>query len=312
MGKSASRNPGSPIVWRERLDMHGMFGMERSSAAAGAPSCRPSRPVDLQRLQRAVGEGRIRVDALRGTSRLHRLYQDGCAKIRLPRDAESRGLEAVLLNTAGGLTGGDRLTWRADVAAGAELTLTTQACERIYRSTGAAAEVWTHLSAGPNATLSWLPQETLLFDQGSLERRLDVELAAGARFLAVEAVVLGRTAMGEQVRFGRLRDRWRVRRAGRLAFADDLRLEGEIARVVAAPPLLAGGCAFASLLLVADDAQSRLSAVRDALGPSGGASAFDGKLVARIAAADGRALRRVLAPALEALHGAALPRIWRA
>jgi len=103
----------------------------------------------------------------------------------------------VLINTAGGLTGGDRLIWRADIDAGAELTLTSQACERIYRSTGAPAEVRAHLAAGPGAVLSWLPQETLLFDQGSLVRSLDVELAAGARFLAVEAVVLGRTAMGD-------------------------------------------------------------------------------------------------------------------
>jgi urease accessory protein len=301
----------SSIAWRERLEMHGTFGMEQGSADGADPPAVASPSFAVQRLQRAAGEGRIRVDALRGASRLHRLYQDGCAKIRLPRDADARGFEAVLVNTAGGLTGGDRLTWRADVDAGAELTLTTQACERIYRSTGAPAVASAYLSAGPDAALSWLPQETLLFDQGSLARSLDVELAAGARFLAVEAVVLGRTAMGEQVRSGRLRDRWRVRREGRLVFADDVRLEGEIARVVAAAPLLAGGSAFASLLLVADDAPSRLPAVRDALGSTGGASAFDGKLFARIAAADGRGLRRALVPALEVLHGAALPRIWR-
>jgi urease accessory protein len=263
------------------------------------------------RLQRAEGEGRIRVDALRGDPRLHRLYQEGCAKIRLPRDAEALGIEAVLINTAGGLTGGDRLTWRAEADAGARLTLTTQACERIYRSNGDAARVQVQLTVGPGAELHWAPQETLLFDEGSLERSFEADLAADARLLAVEAVVLGRTAMGEQVRNGRLRDRWRVRREGRLVFADDLRIEGEVARLTAAAPLLAGGCAFASLLLVADDAEQRLAAVRDALGATGGASAFDGKLFARLVAGDGRALRRALVPALEALRGAALPRVWR-
>ena len=263
------------------------------------------------RLQRAEGEGRIRVDALRGAARLHRLYQDGCAKIRLPRDADARGLEAVLINTAGGLTGGDRLSWRAETDAGAHLTITTQACERIYRSSGGPAQVSVQLTAGPGAELHWLPQETLLFDQGSLSRTFEADLAGDARLLAVEAVVLGRTAMGEQVRNGCLRDRWRVRREGRLVFADDVRMEGEVARITAAAPLLAGGCAFASLLLVADDAEQRLAAVRAALGPAGGASAFDGKLFARIVAQDGRALRRALVPALEALRGAALPRVWR-
>jgi urease accessory protein len=270
----------------------------------------PEAPV-RPRLQRAEGEGRIRVDALRGPSRLHRLYQDGCAKIRMPRDADAEGLEAVLINTAGGLTGGDRLTWRAEADAGARLSLTTQACERIYRSDGPPAKVEVQLSVGRDAELHWLPQETLLFDQGSLVRGFEADLAAGARLLAVESVILGRTAMGEQVRSGRLRDRWRVRREGRLIFADDVRLEGEIARVTAAAPLLAGGCAFASLLMAADDAETRLADVRDALGAAGGASAFDGKLFARIVAADGRALRRVLVPALEALRGAPLPRVWR-
>jgi urease accessory protein len=262
-------------------------------------------------LQRAEGEGRIRIDALRGAPRLHRLYQDGCAKIRLPRDAAAEGLEAVLINTAGGLTGGDRLTWRAEADAGARLTLTTQACERIYRSNGGPAKVAVQLAAGQGAEIHWLPQETLLFDRGSLARTLEADLAGDARLLAVEAVVLGRTAMGEQVHSGRLRDRWRVRREGRLVFADEVRMEGDVARITGAAPLLAGGCAFASLLLVADDAERRLAAVREALGRAGGASAFNGKLFARLVAQDGRALRRALLPALEALRGAALPRVWR-
>ena len=262
-------------------------------------------------LQRARGTGRIRVVAEAGVARLDRLYQEGCAKIRLPRDPDAAGLEAVLINTAGGLTDGDRLAWRAEAEAGARLTLTTQACEKVYRSRGARAEVAVALRAGPEARLDWLPQETILFDGGALSRRLDVDLAAGARLLAVEAVVLGRTAMGERVRRGLLRDRWRVRREGRLVFADDIRLEGEIDRLGARAPLLGGGCAFASLLLVADDAEDRLAPVRAALGEHGGASAFEGKLTARVVAADGLALRRALIPALEALRGARLPRVWR-
>ncbi|CAN7572903.1 urease accessory protein UreD [Phenylobacterium sp. LjRoot225] len=253
----------------------------------------------------------MRIHAVDGVSRLHRLYQDGCAKIRLPRDAEALGLEAVLINTAGGLTGDDRLSWSADADAGARLTVTTQACERVYRSNGGPAKVEVRLTLGEAAELHWLPQETLLFDQGALARSLEADLAADARLLAVESVVLGRTAMGEQVLAGRLRDRWRVRREGRLVFADDVRMEGEVARISAAAPVLAGGCAFASLLLVADDAHERLDAVRSALGDSGGASAFDGKLFARLVAHDGRALRRALIPALEALRGSALPRVWR-
>ena len=274
---------------------------------------RTSRPP----LQRARGAAMVRVRAeLGGATRLERLFQDGCAKIRLPRSAQvaavgAEGVEAVLINTSGGMTGGDRLAWSAEAGAGARLTLTTQACEKIYRAQDDRAEVAVALNAGSGALIEWLPQETILFDGGALERRLEADLASGARLLAVEAVVLGRTAMGERVRRGLLRDRWRIRRAGRLVFAEELRLDGDLAGLSARPTALAGACAFATLLWVADEAEAALPAVRAALGPGGGASAFDGKLVARIVAKDGLALRRALLPALEALRGHPLPRVWR-
>jgi urease accessory protein len=263
-------------------------------------------------LQRAAGAGRIAVRAEAPVTRLARLYQDGCAKIRLPTDHAARGLEAVLINTSGGLTGGDRMSWRVDAEPGAALTLTTQACEKVYRARDGRAEVTVSLNAAAGARIDWLPRETILFDGAALSRTLEADLAPDARLLAVEAVVLGRTAMGETVRRGALRDRWRIRREGRLVFADDLRFEGPISALAALAPTLAGGKAFASLLLVADNAARFLTPLRQAIGAAGGASAFDGKLFARIVAADGLALRRVLLPAIASLRdGEPAPRVWR-
>jgi urease accessory protein len=271
------------------------------------PASLPHLPV----LQRAYGAGCIAVTAEAGRTRLARLYQDGCGKLRLPKDARAEGLEAVLINSSGGLTGGDRLEWAADAGRGARLTLTTQACEKIYRARDGVAEVRTQLNVGVGARLHWLPQETILFDGGAISRTLEADLAEDARLLALEAVVLGRTAMEETVRMGALRDRWRIRRAGRLVFADDLRLEGAIAEAAAAAPLLNGARAFASLLLVDDDAGRFVTPLRAALGPTGGASAFDGRLFARVTAPDGFALRRALLPALAVLRdGQPLPRVW--
>jgi urease accessory protein len=261
---------------------------------------------DLTPLQRAKGCGRIVVNA-RG---LERLYQEGCSKIRLPRGGS--GLEAVLINSSGGLTGGDRLEWTAAAGPGARLTLTTQACEKVYRARDGRAETRVSLTVGAGGRLDWLPQETILFDGGVLARRLETDLAPGARLLAVEAVVLGRTAMGERVRAGELADRWRIRRDGRLLFADDLRLAGPIAATAERPAVLAGATAFASILLVADDAERFLGPLRATLGANGGASAFEGKLFARIVASDGFDLRKRLLPALEVLRdGEPLPRVWR-
>ena len=273
-------------------------------ATAFAPALPP--------LQRAIGAGRIVAKAEAGTTRLARLYQDGCAKIRLPKDHAALSLEAVLINTAGGLTGGDRLAWTAEAGPGAALTLTTPACEKVYRARDGRAETTVSLVLGAGARLDWLPQETILFDAGALSRRLEADLAPDARLLVVESVVLGRTAMGETVRLGELRDRWRIRRDGRLLFADDLAFTGAVADLADRAPTLAGGRAFASLLLVAPDAERFLPPLRQAIGEAGGASAFEGKLFCRIAAADGLALRRALLPALHVLQdGEPCPRVWR-
>jgi urease accessory protein len=272
----------------------------------------PASPAAIRpALQRARGEGRIAVAAPSGETRLQRLYQDGCAKIRITRDAAARGLEAVLLNTSGGLTGGDRLAWRAEAGPGAHLTLTTAACEKIYRARDGEARTSVSLDVAKGGRLDWLPQDTILFDGAALDRRLDADLAADAVLLACEAVVLGRSAMGEEVRQGRLAEHWRVRREGRLVFADDLRFDGPIAELADQPPLLDAARAYAGLLLVAPDTEARLADVREAIGGAGGASAVDGRLFCRIAATDGLALRRALIPAIAALRGAPPPRIWR-
>ena len=272
----------------------------------------PASLPELPKLQRARGAGRIVVATDGGRTRLVRLFQDGCGKVRLPRDARAVGLEAVLINSSGGLTGGDYMEWLATVGDGARLTLSTQACEKVYRARDGEARQRVGLILGDGARLDWLPQETILFDGGALSRTLEADLAADARLLVVEAVILGRTAMAETVRHGLLRDRWRIRREGRLVFADDLRLDGAIAELTAKAPVLGGGRAFASLLLVDEDAGRLLAPLRAALGTHGGASFFDGKLFARVVAPDGFILREALLPALEILRdGEPLPRVWR-
>ena len=168
--------------------------------------------------QRTKGVARLATKSVAGKTRLDIFYQESAAKIRMPESYDGR-MEAVLINTSGGLTGGDRISWQVDAGANTDVTVTTQACERIYKSAGGHAEVNTTLSAGADAVLHWLPQETILFDQGALKRTLDVTLHETAEFIGLEAVLLGRKAMGEIVRSGLFRDRWRIRRSGALIHA---------------------------------------------------------------------------------------------
>jgi urease accessory protein len=248
-----------------------------------------------------------------GRDRLATFFQSGAAKMRLPRVAPGEPLEAVLLNTAGGITGGDRLRYEVEVGAGARATVTGQAAERIYRRSHGVAEVENHLSVASGASLAWLPQETILFDRSALSRRLDADVAVDSTLLAAESFVLGRAAMDETVRTAQVSDSWRIWRGGRLIFADAVRLEGDPTAILAGPATGRGARAFATLLLVAPDAAARLEAARAALAEAigeAGASAWNGMLVARLVAPSGQALRHDLIRLIETLRGAAMPRVW--
>lgn len=259
------------------------------------------------KLQRARGTVCVAAKLRGGETVLDRLYQSGSAKARVPK---GDGFEVVLLNTAGGVTGGDLFENTISAASETAVTVTTQTAERIYRSTGEDGRVTNTLTIAARARVDWLPQETILFDRARLRRGLNVDMAADATLLAIEPLVLGRAAMGETVSQGFLSDQWRVRRAGRLVYADALRLEGDIAARGLAPASLNGAIACASLLYCGPDAEDRIAELRAALANDGGASAWNGMLVARIVTANGAMLRAALIRTVSVLRAGPLPRVW--
>ncbi len=232
-------------------------------------------------------------------------------KALFPRSAGA-GLEAVLINTAGGITGGDEFSLTARARADARLTLTTQAAERAYRALpGEVARVENRLSAADGAQLCWLPQETILYDGSALSRRLRIDLAEGASLVMVEALVFGRAAMGETLTNVTLRDRIEIRRGGRLAYLDAIALAGDAAGELARPFTAAGAGAMASVIYVAADAAAACGNVRTLAGESAGASLLEDDMLAlRFLAPDSYVLRQKLIPVLNRLTGEALPRCW--
>lgn len=241
----------------------------------------------------------------RGEGRLRRLHQQGCMRILMPRGRA----EAVLVNTAGGIAGGDRLRTEIHAGRGERLTLTTQAAERVYRSTGAAGRVANLLTLEDGARIDWLPQETILFEGSSLERRLTVTMAESATLLAVESLVFGRAAHGEVLRCLRLRDHWRIHRGPRLIHAEAVRLDA----MPAGQATLNGVRAAATLILAAPGAADELDAAR-ALIPQGaeaGISALPGMLVARFLAPSSQALRAALIPLIGHFRAGPPPRVWQ-
>ena len=256
-----------------------------------------------------------------GTSRLSDLYQRAPCRMLFPDVEDGEPLQAVLLTTTGGLTGGDRTQVEFNVGANARATLATQAAEKLYRALPGAAPVQCSLAlrAGADSWAEWLAQETILFNGAQLRRSFCADLAPGARMLAVESIVFGRQAMGEELHVGLLHDSWRIRRAGRLIWADALRLDGDIAALRRAPFGHGDARACATLLYAGPDSGEFLDPVRTVLGDAAedcGATLLDGLLIVRLLDSDPPRLRaRTLSIAGLIRHSAAgisrtLPRVW--
>lgn len=259
---------------------------------------------------RARGAVTFDVHLVDGRTRRRQLHESGSLRVRFP-SPEDDGLTAMFVNTAGGAAGGDRFDIDITAGEGTRLTMSTAAAEKVYRSHGPAAEINIALRAQAGAHLSWLPQETILFDQARTTRSIDIDLAETASLVLCEIVVFGRTAMGEVMRSGSFVDRWRLRRGGRLVFAENVRLDGDIAAKLAAPAIANGGLAIATALIVPGDEAllERLRAAAEQAGCEVGVSQWNGFAMVRICAQDAAKLRADMM-ALLSQSGAMLPRMW--
>lgn len=265
------------------------------------------------------GATRLRVGLDSGETRLRDLYQRAPCRLLFPQYEAGEPLHAVLLTTSGGLTGGDRIAALLQADAGARVQLTTQAAEKLYRArdTDDATRVEIEVKAEAGAWVEWLAQETILFDGARLRRRFNADLASGSRMLALESIVFGRTAMGEDFTQGLLHDAWRVRRGGRLVWADALHLD-DMARARQRPWGIGAARACATVLYAADDAATLLDPLRDTLNGVAGAAAtaLDGLLIVRLWSQDAALLRTQTATLAAWLRHAAaglaarLPRVW--
>ena len=269
--------------------------------------------LNKQPMQRSQGAVRISFKpSHNGRTVLDGLYQQGCLKARLPKQTAS-GHEAVLINTAGGLTGGDALSinvaWHAETSA----AITTQACERIYKSTGEDASIASRLTVGEQAVACWLPQETILFEGARLDRKTHVSLSKSSTLIACEAVIIGRPAMGEYVHTAGLRDEWIIERDGKIVFVDRLNLSGDVSALLDKTAIAQGARAFASIITAGPDCGRHCDLARGIIaehGVFGGSSNLDGVCLTRILAPNGHELRKVVMPLLSALCDTDLPRVW--
>jgi urease accessory protein len=260
---------------------------------------------------RARGRVAFDVHLKDGFTRRGDLHESGSLRVRFP-SPEGEGLSAVFVNTAGGIAGGDRFDIEIAAGEGAQLTLTTAAAEKVYRSVGQNAELNIALKAADGARLAWLPQETILFDQAQMSRRIDIELAQTASLALCEVVVFGRAAMGEAMRSGVFIDRWRVKRDARLVFAETVRLEGDIGKKLVNSAVANGGIAIGTLLIVPGDEAllERMREISASFGGEVGFSAWNGFAMARFCAQDASRLRADMVTVLGRASSVSVPRLW--
>lgn len=266
-------------------------------------------------MQRSHGVAKVSLALHQTTVRVVDLEQSGSAKVILPQYAAGFGdrPEIVFLNTSGGLTGGDSLSYQITLGDGVRATATTQTAERAYKSQSGAARVRVTAEVGAKGWLDWLPQETILFQSSALHRSTRIDLASDAGCLMVETIVLGRAAMGETVTTLGLQDRREIWRAGHPVIIDPFGLTETC--LTGSPALLGGAKAIAAIAFVAPAAQDALARLRDVLDEpevQSAASGWDGKITLRLMAVDGWPLRKQILRVLAVLRpGQAAPRVWQ-
>jgi urease accessory protein len=225
------------------------------------------------------------------------VYQQSPTRVLFPRIENGRSLEAVLVNTSGGIAGGDRLRSSFTALSGASLTVTTQTAERIYRAIDTPATIVTNLNVGDAAKLAWLPQETIVFNRARIVRRTEIEISSGAEFLALESLVLGRTAHGEKISEGSIIESWLVRKDGRLVWGDTLRLTDEVLSNLSRKALFSDSIAIATLLYSGADLEKPVQLVRNLSASCDcrcGATIIGGIAVGRFAASSSAELKTTL------------------
>jgi urease accessory protein len=260
---------------------------------------------------RARGSVTFDVHLVEGVTRRRQLHESGSLRVRFP-SPEADGLSAVFVNTAGGVAGGDRFDIDIAAGEGSRLTLTTAAAEKIYRAESSPAQLNISLKAAAGSHLGWLPQETILFDRARVSRQIDIDLADSASLLLCEIVVFGRAAMGERMLQGEFVDRWRIRRGGRLVFAETIRLDGDIGAKLTHPAIAKGGVAIGTALIVPGDEAlvENIRTLSESFGGEVGISAWNGFAMARFCAQDAARLRADMMAVLGRASGSTLPRLW--
>jgi urease accessory protein len=282
--------------WKPMFDATSPTEITNDLSSSGSPE-EPALSLSDKDLQRADGSGRVVLGSSVKGARIIDVFHRAPIRIMFPRADGGAVEEVVLVNTAGGIAGGDRLECAVTALANTSIAVTSQAAEKVYRALNAPARITTKLKASEAAKLAWLPQETIVFNCGRLSRETEIEVSSGAELLALEWLVLGRAAHGEEMIIGHITDSWRVKKDGRLIWADSFRATDETFPHLHRNALLSDCRAVGTLIHFGPCPGARLELLRDiarSLECHCGATSVGGLNVVRFAAKTSSDLRLAL------------------
>jgi urease accessory protein len=151
----------------------------------------------------------------------------GPLTVQRPFYPEGEVCHVYVLHPPGGVVAGDCLTIDIDAAADSAALVTTPAAGKFYRSDGKLARQQVSLTVAENASLEWLPQETIIYEGAQVAAELRLKLAAGARFIGWEILVLGRPAANEGFTLGEVGMNWQILRSGELFYRERLMIDAQ-------------------------------------------------------------------------------------
>ncbi len=163
----------------------------------------------------------------RGQTKLASAYSQAPLKIQRPFYPEGNTIcHSVILHTAGGIVGGDRLCQDIHLQPQTQALITTPAASKIYRSNGQSGRQKIIIRIGDRGYLEYLPQETIVFNGAIFRQNLHIELGRQATWLAWEIIRFGRSARGEIFNQGEWRAYTEVWQQGKPLWIDRQWLPG--------------------------------------------------------------------------------------
>jgi len=142
-------------------------------------------------------------------------YSQAPLKIQSPFYPEGEAIcHSVILHTAGGIVGGDRLSQSFHVQENAKTLITTAAASKIYRTNGKEAKQSIFVKVDKNAVLELVPQENIVFNNAVYFQEIKINLAPGASCFGWEITRFGRSARGEKFLHGEWRSNTEVWQEG--------------------------------------------------------------------------------------------------